>query len=123
VKSPLLKRKHPSNLYRAVLECWIARDVIQGKTRPPSGVTDAEYSHYLLVSVLEEIVVALQEIKEGGKLTPTEKTKYESIRKERDMLRAEIDRTYKSWVGRNWMHLPLCEAVGKAMLADKEGCK
>ena len=67
MKSPPLKRKHPSNLYRAVLECSIARDVIQGKTRPPEGVTSAEYSHYLLVSVLEEIVVALQEIKEGGK--------------------------------------------------------
>lgn len=61
------KRKHPSNLYRAMLECGIARDVIQGKTRPASGVTEAEYLYYLTLSVLEEIVVALQEIKEGWK--------------------------------------------------------
>ena len=27
----------------------------------------------------------------------------------------EIDKTYRAWCGRDFMHLPLCEAVGEAM--------
>jgi hypothetical protein len=32
-------------------------------------------------------------------------------------LEREIDRTYKAWCGRDLMHLPLCEAVGKRIEA------
>jgi len=43
---------------------------------------------------------------------------------ERDLAasRAEIDKTYKAWCGRDYMHLPLCEAVGKAMEAARAEC-
>ena len=43
---------------------------------------------------------------------------------ERDLAaaRAEIDKTYGAWCGRDYMHLPLCEAVGKAMEAARAEC-
>ena len=43
---------------------------------------------------------------------------------ERDLAAAsdEIDKTYKAWCGRDYMHLPLCEAVGKAMEASRAEC-
>ena len=44
---------------------------------------------------------------------------------ERDLAaaRAEIDKTYGAWCGRDYMHLPLCEAVGKAMEASRAECE
>lgn len=38
-------------------------------------------------------------------------------------VRAEIERIYKTWCGRDYMHLPLSEAVGAVMEATSNpGC-
>ena len=45
---------------------------------------------------------------------------YASACDERDRLRAEIDRTYKAWCGRDLMHMPLCEAIGKVVAIPRK---
>ncbi len=35
-------------------------------------------------------------------------------------LEREIDRTYKAWCGRDLMHLPLCEAIGRVIATPRK---
>ena len=41
--------------YRCQLSCKIGRDVLNGKTQPPKGVTGIEYALYNLLHAVEEL--------------------------------------------------------------------
>jgi len=41
--------------HRCQLSCQIGRDVLEGKTEPPAGVTRMEYAVYNLLHAVEEL--------------------------------------------------------------------
>lgn len=41
--------------YRCQLSCKIGRDVLDGRTKPPSGVTPLEYAVFNLLHAVEEL--------------------------------------------------------------------
>jgi hypothetical protein len=42
-------------MYRAQLSCKVGRDVLDGKTKPPNGVTQMEYALFFLLHAVDEI--------------------------------------------------------------------
>jgi hypothetical protein len=47
--------------YRAKLSCRIGRDVIEGQTTAPGGISRTEYAIYNLLHAVEEIADALSQ--------------------------------------------------------------
>ena len=93
------------NEYASVLECMKIQRLLDINQTTDGGfvLTGHDNLMYLnqpQLAALGRELIALA----GGQL-------------ERDLadLRAEIDKTYKAWCGRDFAHLPLCEAVGRAM--------
>jgi hypothetical protein len=42
-------------LYRAELSCRIGKDLIEGKAKPPAGVTREEWLWFMLFSAIEDL--------------------------------------------------------------------
>ena len=65
MKGKMTKPKTPREwaTYRAKLSCRIGRDVIEGKTTAPGGISRTEYALYNLLHAVEAIAGALNDKK------------------------------------------------------------
>ena len=55
ITKPKPKTKSEWCAYRCQLSCQMGRNIIEGKTKPPAGVTPLEYAMFNLLHAIEEL--------------------------------------------------------------------
>ena len=59
-----MKKEQIGATYRAKIACRIARDSMDGKNEVPNAINPMEYAIYNLLHAIEDIAIALEEIKD-----------------------------------------------------------